>query len=179
MPSAIAPIVKGPFTQAVIMFLFLVGMLMATAGSGLAQQGELRATHGAWSIMCDQPAGAAKEQCVLMQNVIADDRPEVGLSVVALKTADGKAQILRILAPMGVLLPKGLGLYVDGTNVGRTAYIRCVPDGCFAEVNLEEKLQKTFAEGKDATFIIFITPEEGIGIPVDLDGFGDGFAALP
>ncbi|MGO4840601.1 invasion associated locus B family protein, partial [Rhizobiaceae sp. 2RAB30] len=33
--------------------------------------------------------------------------------------------------------------------------------------------------GTSATFIVFQTPEEGIGIPVDLKGFGEGFAALP
>lgn len=154
--------------------------LAALPATGVkAQQGELRSTHGAWSVFCDRPAGAASEQCALMQNVVAEDRPEVGLSVVAIKTADGRTEILRVLAPLGVLLPKGLGLNVDGENVGRTAFVRCFQDGCYAEVVLEDSLKATLSEGKDATFIIFTTPEEGIGIPVDLDGFGEGFAALP
>jgi invasion protein IalB len=50
--------------------------------------GTVKSNHGAWSVVCDKPAGAATEQCALMQNVIAEDRPEVGLSVVVLKTAD-------------------------------------------------------------------------------------------
>ncbi len=33
--------------------------------------------------------------------------------------------------------------------------------------------------GEAATFIVFQTPEEGIGIPVELDGFAEGFDALP
>ena len=33
--------------------------------------------------------------------------------------------------------------------------------------------------GKTATFVIFQTPEEGIGIPISLNGFGPGFDALP
>ncbi|MBV9076363.1 MAG: invasion associated locus B family protein, partial [Methylobacteriaceae bacterium] len=33
--------------------------------------------------------------------------------------------------------------------------------------------------GKQATFIVFQTPEEGVGIPVSLEGFGPGFDALP
>ena len=53
------------------------------------------------------------------------------------------------------------------------------PDGCYAEVILEEPLLETLRTGKAATFIVFQTPEEGIGIPVDLDGFGEGFDALP
>jgi invasion protein IalB len=76
--------------------------------ASMAQQsggtpGTVKSNHGAWSIVCDKPAGASAEQCALMQNVIAEDRPEVGLSVVVLKTADRKAKILRVLAPLGVL----------------------------------------------------------------------------
>ncbi|PTM98480.1 invasion associated locus B family protein [Mycoplana dimorpha] len=146
---------------------------------GSPQPGTVKSNHGAWSIVCDQPAGAAAEQCALMQNVIAEDRPEVGLSVVILKTADRKAKILRVLAPLGVLLPNGLGLNVDGKDIGRAYFVRCFSDGCYAEVVLEDELLKTFRSGATATFIVFQTPEEGIGIPVDLKGFGEGYDALP
>ncbi|WP_204350673.1 invasion associated locus B family protein, partial [Klebsiella variicola] len=89
-----------------------------------------KSTHGAWSIICDTPAGATSEQCVMMQNVVAEDRPEMGLSVVVLRTADNKAEILRVLAPLGVLLPNGLGLNVDGKDIGRAYFVRCFQDGC-------------------------------------------------
>ncbi len=150
------------------------------AGQAPAQQnGAVRSTHGAWSIICDVPAGASSEQCALMQNVVAEDRAEVGLSVVVLKTADNKAEILRVLAPLGVLLPNGLGLNVDGKDIGRAYFVRCFQDGCYAEVILEKPLLDTLRSGKSATFIVFQTPEEGVGIPVDLNGFGEGFDALP
>jgi invasion protein IalB len=114
-----------------------------------------------------------------MQNVVAQDRPDVGLSVVALKTADGKSRILRILAPLGVLLPNGLGLFVDGQDKGRAYFVRCFGDGCYAEVALEDALLNDLSNGKSAIFTVFQTPEEGIGIPVDLNEFGKAFAALP
>jgi invasion protein IalB len=141
--------------------------------------GTVKSNHGAWSVVCDKPAGASADQCALMQNVIAEDRPEVGLSVVVLKTADRKSKILRVLAPLGVLLPNGLGLNVDGKDIGRAYFVRCFADGCYAEVVLEDELLKTFRSGTSATFIVFQTPEEGIGIPVDLKGFAEGYDALP
>ena len=152
----------------------------ATPGQTQPQApGTVRSNHGAWSVVCDKPAGASAEQCALMQNVIAEDRPEVGLSVVVLKTADRKAKILRVLAPLGVLLPNGHGLNVDGKDIGRAYFVRCFSDGCYAEVVLEDELLKTFRSGAQATFIVFQSPEEGIGIPVDLKGFGEGYDALP
>jgi invasion protein IalB len=154
-------------------------LLLLSPLAALAQTGTVKSQHGAWAVVCDQPAGAAGEQCALLQNVVAEDRPEVGLSVLALKTADGKAQILRVLAPLGILLPNGLGLYVDGKDIGRAQFVRCFEDGCYAEVILEDNLRQTLSTGKSATFIVFQTPEEGIGIPVDLNGFAEGFTALP
>ncbi|MBS9719776.1 invasion associated locus B family protein [Tianweitania sp. BSSL-BM11] len=156
----------------------LAGTLPAVAQQA-APTGAVRSSHGAWSIICDTPAGATSEQCAMMQNVVAEDRPEIGLSVVVLRTADNKAEILRVLAPLGVLLPNGLGLNVDGKDIGRAYFVRCFQDGCYAEVILEQPLLDTLKNGKAATFIVFQTPEEGIGIPVELNGFGEGFAALP
>lgn len=159
--------------------LALSFMSFAAAPSMAQQSGKVRSSHGAWNILCDTPAGASNEQCALIQNVVAADRPEMGLSVVVLKTADNKARILRVLAPLGVLLPNGLGLNVDGKDIGRAYFVRCFEDGCYAEVILDDQLVQTFKTGKAATFIVFQTPEEGIGIPVELNGFGEGFDALP
>ena len=156
------------------------GVKVAQVGAGgTIQPSNVRATHGAWSIVCDLPPGATNEQCVLMQNVVAADREEFGLSVVVLKTADKKARILRVLAPLGVLLPNGLGLNIDGNDIGRAYFVRCFTDGCYAEVILEDTLIKALSEGNSATFYVFQTPEEGIGIPVDLTGFTEGYRALP
>ena len=144
-----------------------------------AQQDSVRGEYGWWQLRCSTPPGASSEQCVLIQNVVADDRPELGLSVVAFKTADRTARILRIQVPLGVLLPNGLGLHIDGTDMGRAYFVRCFSDGCYAEVILEDQLLDSLKAGTEATFTVFDTPEEGIGIPVDLAGFSEGFDALP
>ncbi|MCE1234857.1 MAG: invasion associated locus B family protein [Hyphomicrobiales bacterium] len=153
-------------------------ILVATSASAFAQ-GAVKSTHGDWQIRCDTPPGAKAEQCALIQNVTAEDRPNVGLSVIVLKTADKKQRILRVLAPLGVLLPSGLGLKVDQTDVGRTPFVRCLPNGCVAEVVMDDKLMDQLKAGTSATFIVFQTPEEGIGIPIALKGFSEGFDKLP
>ncbi|MDP2803836.1 MAG: invasion associated locus B family protein [Phreatobacter sp.] len=152
--------------------------LVAVSGAALAQ-GAVRATHGDWQVRCDTPPGSRSEQCALVQNVAAEDRPNVALTVIALKTADGRARLLRVLAPLGVLLPSGLGLKIDSADVGRAGFVRCLPSGCVAEVVMDDNLLAQLSGGQTATFIIFQTPEEGIGVPVSLNGFRPGFDALP
>jgi len=142
-------------------------------------QGVLKGQYGDWQIHCDTPPGAKSEQCALIQNVVAEDKPNVGLQIIILKTADKKQRILRVLAPLGVLLPSGLGLRIDSTDVGRTAFVRCIKNGCIAEVVIEDKLFDQLKTGKNATFILFETPEEGIGFPLSLNGLGEGYDKLP
>ncbi|MGH6769009.1 MAG: invasion associated locus B family protein [Xanthobacteraceae bacterium] len=144
-----------------------------------AAQGVVRSVHSDWQIRCDTPPGAQSEQCALIQSVTAEDRANVGLTVIVLKTADNKSRLMRVVAPMGVLLPSGLGLKIDQADVGRAGFVRCLPNGCVAEVVMDESLVKQMRTGKTATFIIFQTPEEGIGFPMSLKGFGEGFDKLP
>lgn len=157
----------------------LLLLCLLLPGAGALAQGAVRSMHGDWELRCDTPPGARSEQCVIMQFVTAEDRENVGLTVIVLKTADGQARILRVLAPLGVLLPRGLGLRIDEEEIGSAAFVRCLPNGCVAEVILDDALIEKLSTGRTATFIIFQTPEEGIGIPISLNGFGEGFDALP
>lgn len=183
-PRPRAPIGRLPPEDDVIGLTSRLAALAAAAvlavGAALpaGAQGTVKASHGDWQIRCDTPPGAQGEQCALIQNVTAEDRENVGLSVIVLKTADKEAKILRVLAPLGVLLPFGLGLKVDGADIGRAGFVRCLPNGCIAEVILQDELLEKMRTGKLATFIIFQTPEEGIGIPISLNGFPAGYDAL-
>ncbi|HET6379028.1 MAG TPA: invasion associated locus B family protein [Methylocella sp.] len=156
-----------------------IGLLLAAGAPGALCQGAVKSKHGDWELRCETPPGAAREQCALLQSVTAEDRPNITLMVIVLKTADGKNRLLRVIAPLGVLLPSGLGLKIDDADVGRAGFVRCVPTGCVSEVVMEEKLIEQMKSGQKATFIIFQTPEEGIGIPLSMAGFKEGFDALP
>jgi invasion protein IalB len=165
----------GKFFYSVILAL----VLMAGFAAPAAAQGVVKGKFGDWEMRCETPPGAARDQCALMQSVAADDKPNVNLVVIVLKTADGKSRLLRVIAPLGVLLPSGLGLKVDQTDIGRAGFVRCLPSGCVAEVVMEDKLLDQMRTATSATFVIFQTPEEGIGIPLALSGFKDGFDKLP
>jgi invasion protein IalB len=171
-----------PGTPLLAAILAGAGALLAVSAMSIgpaAAQGVVRSVHSDWQIRCDTPPGAQSEQCALIQSVTAEDRANVGLTVIVLKTADNKARLMRVVAPMGVLLPSGLGLKIDQTDVGRAGFVRCLPNGCVAEVVMDQSLIKQMRTGKTATFIIFQTPEEGIGFPMSLKGFGEGFDKLP
>ncbi len=167
----------GASRQIALLGAILAPLLWPT-GQALAQ-GAVKSVHGDWQIRCDTPPGAQAEQCALIQSVTAEDRANIGLTVIVLKTADNKSRLMRVIAPLGVLLPSGLGLKIDNTDVGRAGFVRCLPNGCVAEVVMDDNLTKQMRTGTTATFIIFQTPEEGIGFPMALKGFSEGFDKLP
>lgn len=176
---AIAERAAGRWAMRAIMaaaFTVAASTLPATPATA---QGAVKGKFGDWEMRCETPPGASRDQCALIQSIAAEDRPNINLVVIVLKTADGKSRLLRVVAPLGVLLPSGLGLKVDDQDIGRAPFVRCLPTGCVSEVAMKDELIDQIAKGKTATFIIFQTPEEGIGIPLTLSGFKDGFDKLP
>lgn len=169
--------------------LFLVAGLAgrAEAGAGAASEAApaatgpgsvVRETHGAWQVSCRTPPGAKEEKCALVQSVTAEDRPNVGLTVVFYKAIGEEKKLMRVVVPLGVLLPTGLGLKIDGQDVGNAPFLKCSRRGCVAEVVLQDDIIAKMKKGTTAMFIIFDTPEAGIGIPVALQGFGDALGNL-
>jgi invasion protein IalB len=176
--NRLKPAGRSPIRSRAACFGFALMALLGLTAAASAQ-GAVRSVHGDWQIRCDTPPGAQAEQCALIQSVVAEDRSNAGLTVIVLKTADGKSKLMRVVAPLGVLLPSGLGLKLDNVDVGRAGFVRCLPNGCVAEVVMDDKLLGQLRTAKTATFIIFETPEEGIGFPLSLNGLGEGYDKLP
>ncbi len=142
-----------------------------------AQEGNVKAQYGEWQVVCKKPAGAKKEICAAVQSVTAENRPNVGLTVYLQKFSDGK-QVIRVFAPLGILLPTGIGLKIDEKDVGHAPFLRCHSFACYAQVTADDKLLSKLANGKTAMFIIFQTEEAGIGIPVSLNGLKTAMKSL-
>src|SRR5215471_14916967 len=166
-------------TRSLLAVTAMVVALSAGTAEHATAQGAVKSVHNDWQVRCDTPPGAQGEQCALIQSVTAEDRANVGLTVIVLKTADQKSRLMRVVAPVGVLLPSGLGLKIGRADVARAGFVRCLPYGCIREVGRDDNLVKQLRSGQVATFIIFQTPEEGIGFPMSLKGFGEGYDKLP
>jgi invasion protein IalB len=143
-----------------------------------APEGTVKSQHGDWQVVCkDPPPGAKNPVCALVQSVTAEDKNNIGLTVYFQKFSNG-TRVLRVFAPLGVLLPPGLGLKIDDKDVGHAPFLRCHSFACYAQVVVDDPLIDRLKNGKTAIFIIFQTEEAGIGIPISLKGFGEALADL-
>jgi invasion protein IalB len=170
---------RGMLAGAIVACLALLATATARAQAPPTPEGgTIKAQHGDWQIVCKPPPpGAKNETCAMVQSVTAEDRSNVGLTVYVQRFSDGK-RVLRVFAPLGVLLPPGLGLKIDDKDVGHAPFVRCHSFACYAQVVLEDQLIEQLKTGKTAVFIIFQTEEAGIGIPISLAGFNQALLSL-
>jgi invasion protein IalB len=168
----------GRAASRILVPLALFAALALAIGQACAQ-GPVKAKHGDWETRCETPPGAAYEQCAIVLSVVDQDRPNLTLVIIVLNTADRKARLMRVIAPLGVLLPAGVSLRIDGEELGRLSYLQCLANGCIAQVALDDKLLDKLKNGKTATFGVFQTPEQGVGVPAPLAGFKEAYEQLP
>ncbi len=147
-----------------------------------APKTETIATHGKWAVQCTElPKEQGGKSCGMIQNAKSDKDERVAISIIVSKvTQQGKsATFMRILAPIGVYLPTGIPVEIDGAALpNRLPYSRCLPRMCegFGEAS-PETLAK-FKKGTKATFYLYDRPGNGYPMNISLEGFGAALGEL-
>ena len=149
---------------------------------------EVIATHGAWKVQCEnpqkgttaegQPEGA--RQCGMVQGAQNEKNPKATLTLVIVKSKQGDkvSTMMRVIAPIGVFLPTGVALEIDGSAVGRVPFTRCMPQICMAFAEASAETLAKMKKGNEANFIIYEAPGLGLPIKMSLDGFSNALAEL-
>ncbi|MDE2464908.1 MAG: invasion associated locus B family protein [Alphaproteobacteria bacterium] len=161
---------KGPC------FAFVLTLAATFTSSTWAQKDDRK--FGAWALQCDQANGASPRQCSLAQIVRSEENPKVGVLVVIRKSPTSKIASFEVIAPEGVLLPEGVQLKIDKTDIGRIPFIKCVQGGCMAPGNLDDSLEEKLKSGRMGVVTIYMNPGEGLRHLLTLDGFKEGWEAL-
>lgn len=145
---------------------------------------DLIAENGQWKVQCEtlpamegQPAG---RQCGMVQVTKSEKNPKASLTLVIVSTKQNGKQLynMRVIAPIGVFLPTGVALEIDGNAVGRVPFTRCMPQICMAFAEASADTLTKLKKGKEANFIIYEAPGIGLPMKLSLEGFSASLAAL-
>ncbi len=137
--------------------------------------------HGQWQVQCSPAQGDQPKSCGMIQVEKNDKNPGIGLSLIINRVKQGdKVQVLmRALVPIGVYLPTGVAMEIDGVALeGRMTFTRCNPQACEGFGEASDASLKKFMKGKVATFYIYDRPGNGYPIVFPLEGFAEGLADL-
>ena len=145
---------------------------------------DLVAENGKWKVQCEtvpaiegQPGG---RQCGMIQVTQSEKNAKATLTLVIVRTMQGDKAIynMRVIAPIGVFLPTGVALEIDGNAVGRVPFTRCMPQICMAFAEASPDTLGKLKKGKLANFIIYEAPGIGLPMKLSLEGFSASLAAL-
>ncbi len=143
-----------------------------------AQGGQQPAAAGGSSGKGDKTAAAAAQpktvrQCGMLQSTASSERKNIALTLVmgTSKQNDKTVTMMRILVPIGVYLPLGIALEIDGSPVGRVPFIRCLPQICTAFAETTDETLGKMRKGANANFITYEAPGVGLTLPISLQGF--------
>ncbi len=143
-----------------------------------AQQPISSETFGAWQLRCGQLPGATEESCILSQDLI-DQNSQRPLMQVAIGHFGQQRQPGTIITlPLGIRLPPGIEVKVDGVTVGNLAFRQCSPppvNGCQATLILDKGILDLFKAGNTGTARFQDTLGQTIEIPFSLSGFTAGY----
>ena len=156
---------------------------------------QLIAENGKWKVQCEsRPARKdangkdipAQKACAMVQISRDKKRPQIALSLIMRqqKQGDRSATMMQIMAPIGVFLPTGIALEIDGAAVGRVPFVRCLPQTrrapglCTATAEAQKTTLAKMKAGQAANFIIYEAPGAAIKMPISLNGFTASYKAL-
>jgi invasion protein IalB len=127
-----------------------------------------------WTVRCGRPRGQEAEVCEMEQQQI--DNEDRTVMAVAVGQVPGSSDfVLLVLLPLGILLPAGVTIQIDGGAEIPLQVVRCERQGCRIERLIEADLLSRLKAGTKATVFFEAFDPQGkrqrLGVPISLLGF--------
>jgi invasion protein IalB len=127
-----------------------------------------------WAVRCGRPAEGAPEACEMVQQRL-DEQGQTVLAIAVGKVPNSGDPGMLIVLPLGIWLPPGVVLRVDGGEEVSARIERCERHGCQVELMLDPNVLTVLKSGREANVLFQIYGEDGqpkvVGVPFSLLGF--------
>jgi invasion protein IalB len=129
--------------------------------------------------MITDEKGGQIELCQISQTLLDKETDQPMMKIAVGYVPDKDQPVAVITLPLGIFLPPGIELQIDGKGkVGRLPINTCLPSGCQAGVQLDEDFVARMKQGSQMT-VTFGNPQgKGVAAPVSLKGFTAGLTSV-
>ncbi len=131
--------------------------------------------HGDWTAQCIVLDEGARRQCIAFQSISLPGLPAEGGPTLSLRIGrPGGANVppvLEVVLPLGVALPPGVALAIDGETGAQAPYARCTQQGCSALFPLMGDLDASLRAGRRATLGFQDGAGDPFAVPISLIGY--------
>ncbi len=146
---------------------------LALAGNAAGQGAPPPPSAPAWKSQCSSDARAATPQCAV-QGVASMAKPNLTTLITLMVGADGKAE-LSLQTPLGVSLPAGVGISIDGAAVRPVPLVTCIERGCVASTPAGPDLVAALKAGKTLSVVARTVANQPLSFDVTLTGFSAAY----
>lgn len=157
-----------------------VVFVATTAISGTSQAAQLTdgEAFGNWRVNCELDQQTSREGCFIVQNLVLREGGQRVLQFAIGFVEETPEPIALISLPLGISLPPGARIQIDDREPKRIPIERCEPNGCRAGMKLGEDILDGLRKGTQISVTFYDAKREPIEVPLSLDGFEEGLAAL-
>jgi len=161
-----------------IMGLTLVAATLF-AGSSLAQQTPVEpiATFGDWAKACET-GESGQQECFVFQNITTQDGSRGILHITVIKIPQADNPVMVVTVPLGIFLPRGLAMSIDGAKPTRIQVQVCSTNGCQSQFKMPAAVLGSFKAGLKGTVQMFDPSGKEVKVPFSLKGFTKALASL-
>ncbi len=136
------------------------------------------ANFGQWALLCAEVKTKDEHpSCSLVQALIEKESKKLVFRVSLAYGPQGNL-VLRIDAPTGVALQKGLEFSPDAVKTYRLPFQTCLPRGCTAVLVVEDDLKQDLQKSNRGTIAVYALNGQEVKAQTELAGFAEGLAAL-
>ncbi len=167
------------FTRSLIRILLPVALLAAPLVEPntvfAAQDGK---AFGDWKVSCEVIKSTNRELCHIFQRLKkkSDGKQIMRVELGYLKP--NSSPRLNVILPLGIALPPGISIQVDGNQTNRFEIETCTKDGCRASVEVDHILLNEMRMGTKMKIRFSTLNRKKFIVPVSLKGFSSGNANL-
>jgi invasion protein IalB len=130
---------------------------------------------GAWASNCSAPGRGLPLQCALEQRAVAKGTGRV-IAVVSIRLpAETKKPVSLIQLPLGLFLPAGVQVDVDGDLSQNYPFQTCNAKGCFVGFPISDNQLKMMLNGNKLNITFQYLNKKHLVLPMSLAGFTEAY----
>lgn len=164
-----------PCKRAALLVTCVIALLATPSARANPEHGQ---TFRNWTARCEPAPGTTLERCFIFQNLVLKESGQrlVHMAVGYLAANAQPAAVITL--PLGISLPPGAAISVDGGEAVDIVIERCDSNGCVGALVLDQHLIAALKRGREARISFHDGSRRRIAVPVSLLGFTAGFDSL-
>lgn len=177
MSPAALPL-RNPFGRIAAILLVAASVLLGGLPVAAQSPEDGNEKIGDGILKCRSAAADGPEACVLVQDIIFRQSGKRVLNLSIVRSGAKQPYIVAVTAPLGILLPAGLTLVIDGKELVRFPLRFCNVNGCQGSFPFASDVKGWFF-GSEKGQVMFRQPNgRPLRVNFSLKGFDRAFAAF-